>query len=132
MHVVLLPIPFLAPAILVEYLLNQNLLPTQNILGISQIVRPFRILCYGCLCLNAFYLHILRGKPLDDERPRDEVGELPQRMLRRLRMVGSTLRSVCSICGVSLYVTISAVCASYFPLSFACFMHLFPWYKFQL
>ena len=54
MHVVLLPITFLAPAILVEYLLNQNFLPTQNILGISQIVRPFRILCYCCFCWNAF------------------------------------------------------------------------------
>ena len=116
MHVVLLPIPFLAPVILVEYLLYQNLLPTQNILGISQIVRPFRILCYGCLCLNAFYLHILRGKPLDDERPCDEVGELPQRMLRHLRIVGSTLSSSCSICGVSLFGTICAVCASSFPI----------------
>ena len=116
MHVVLLPITFLAPAILVEYLLNQNLLPTQNILGISQIVRPFRILCYGCLCLNAFYLHILRGKPLDDERPCDEVGELPQRMLRHLRIVGSTLSSSCFICGVSLFGTICAVCASSFPI----------------
>ena len=115
MHVVLLPITFLASAILVEYLLNQNLLPTQNIQGISQIVRPFRILCYGCLCLNAFYLHILRGKPLDDERPCDEVGELPQRMLRHLRIVGSTLSSSCSICGVSLFGTICAVCASSFP-----------------
>lgn len=98
MRVVLLPIPFLAPAIFVEYFLYQNLLPDQNMLGISLIVPPFRILCYGCFYFNAFYLHILRGKPPGNERPCNEVVELPQRMLRHLCIVGSTLMLLCSLC----------------------------------
>ena len=97
-HVALLPIPFLAPAIFVEYFLYQNLLPDQNMLGISLSVPPFRTLCYGCFYFNAIYLHILRGKPPDKGRPCDVVVELPQRMLRHLRIVGSTLMLLCSLC----------------------------------
>ena len=119
MHVVLLPIPFLAPAIFVEYLLYQNLLPTQNMLGISQIVRPFRILCYGCLCLNAFYLHILCGKPADYETP----CELPQRMIRHLCIVGSDFRGFCSILTV---LTDFWECFSSFAIFVRFFYTLFP------
>ena len=116
MHVFLLPMPFLAPTILVEYLLYQNLLPAQNMLGIRRTVGPFRILCYGCLCLNAFYLHVLRGKPTDNERPCDEVGELPQRVSRHLRIVGSDLRFLFSTICVTFLIPISAVCVTSFPI----------------
>ena len=68
MRTVLLPIPFLAPALFVEYLLHQNLLPQQNMLRISYLFQPFRILCYGCYCIQAFYLHFLLGKPPDADR----------------------------------------------------------------
>ena len=67
MHVVLLPIPCLAPAIFVEYLLNQNLLPQQNMLRIANLFQPFPMFCYGCYCAHAFFSHILQGKPPDAE-----------------------------------------------------------------
>ena len=105
MHVVLLPIPFLAPAIFVEYLLYQNLFPDQNILGGGLIFRPFRILCYGCYFCNAFYFHIIRVIPPDEERScmynisswhGFQMGicfhrELPQRMLGHFRLFGSCI-----------------------------------------
>ena len=63
MRVFLLPIPCLVPAIFVEYLLYQNLLPKQNMLRIDHLFQPFRMFCYSCYCVHAFYSHILQGKP---------------------------------------------------------------------
>lgn len=108
MRAVLLPIPFLVPALFVEYLLYQNLLPQQNLLRIAHLSQPFRILCYSCYCIQAFNLHFLKGKPPNAERsylclcrvlPSLDNGnlcicshrELPDRMLEHLRVVGGML-----------------------------------------
>lgn len=123
MRAFLLPITFLAPAIFVDYLLYQNLLPHHNVIKISHIFRPFRILCYGCYCVHAFYFHILQGKPPDAERScvfdkrefecQDKLRfhrELPQRMLGHLRIVGFITmhtRLVCRRCGELLAMACS-------------------------
>ena len=142
-HVGVLPIPFLAPAIFVEYFVYQNLVPDQNMLGISLTVPPFRILCYGCFYFNAFYLHILRGKPPDKERPCDVIAELPQRMLRHLHMVGSTLTLLCSLC-VNLFNDIcrgrssSPILVRFFYATFSLVLipvvivYGFLWFKFLI
>ena len=143
LYVILLPIPFLAPAIFIEYFMYQNLLPDPTMLGISHFVPPFRILCYGCFYFNAFYLHILREKPPDHETPCDEVVELPQRMLRHLRIVGSTLKYLCSI-SVNLFKDIcreptsSPIIVRVFYATFSLvlipvvFVYGFLWFKFLI
>ena len=143
LHVILLPIPFLAPAIFVEYFMYQNLLPDPTMLGISHFVPPFRILCYGCFYFNAFYLHILREKAPDNERPCNEVEELPQRMLRHLRIVGSTLKLLCSI-SVNLFKDIcrdpssSPIIVRFFYATVSLvlipvvFVYGFLWFKFLI
>ena len=98
MRVFLLPIPYLAPAIFVEYLLYQNLLPQQNVLRIAHLFQPFRMFCYGCYYAHAFNFHILQGKPpvaeglcclpFGQNKPFEWVcvhRDLPQRMLGHLR-----------------------------------------------
>ncbi len=114
MRTVLLPILFLAPAVFVENLLNQNLLPQQNVLRISHLFQPFRGLCYGCYCIQGFYLHFLMGKPRDAERScvfyasgDDLTGrlfmwicshpELPKRIMGRLRAVWWFLVHLCRL-----------------------------------
>ena len=62
MRVVLLPIPCLAPAVFVEYLLHQNLLPQEYMLRIAHLFQPFGMFCYGCYCAHAFYFHFLIHK----------------------------------------------------------------------
>ena len=107
MDVVLLPIPFLVPAIFVEYLLYQNILPDQNILGCGLTFPPFRIL-FGCYFCNAFKLNILRVIPTDARHNKNTAcefflgicfhRELPQRMLAHLRKVSSTISGTGGVC----------------------------------
>ena len=64
MHVFVLPIPFLLLALFVEYLLYNNVLPRQNSLSVSHLLHPFKILCYSCYCIHAFYLYLVVEKPI--------------------------------------------------------------------
>ena len=63
MRVLILPIPFLLPALFVEYLLFKSVLPQQNSLHVGHLFDPFKMLCYGCYFVHAFYLHFVIGKP---------------------------------------------------------------------
>ncbi len=63
MRVFILPIPFLVPAIFVEYLLYQTAMsPKTNVNEITHLFQPFRLVCYGCYCIQAFYFHFIIGK----------------------------------------------------------------------
>ena len=56
MRVILLPIPFLVPALYVEYLLYQNALPQQtSVKETTYLFRPFRMVCYGCYVSQALF-----------------------------------------------------------------------------
>ena len=105
MRVVLLPLPFLAPALFVDYLLYLNLLPQLNVLHVKHLFQPFSKVCYICYCIQAFYLHFLVGKRArtatkwcvlfpgcreNNEKPVVWIcshRELPLRMLTHLRAV---------------------------------------------
>lgn len=63
MRVLLLPMPFLLPALFVDYLLTKNVIPKQNSLSEGHVFQPFRLLCYGCYFLHAFYLHFIIERP---------------------------------------------------------------------
>ncbi len=103
MRVFILPIPFLIPALFVEYLLNQTALSSKtNAREGTHLFRPFRLVCYGCYCIQAFYFHFIIGKnncrsscvsEWDRERKHLKFiwtcwhQELPQRMSTLLRVV---------------------------------------------
>ena len=49
MHVVILPLPFLVPAVFVEYLLYKNVLSSQtNVKERTHLFRPLKMACYAC------------------------------------------------------------------------------------
>lgn len=106
MRVFILPIPVLVPAIFVEYLLYQITLSRQTgAEGRAHLFHPFRVICYCCYCIQAFYFYFLKGKVnctsscvcVWDEAADLAKGEhlrfvwtcshqeLPQRMLTRFR-----------------------------------------------
>ena len=60
MRVILLPIPFLVPAMYVEYLLYQNALshPT-SVKETTVLFQPFMMVCYGCYFGLAFVSHFI-------------------------------------------------------------------------
>ena len=64
MRVILLPIPFLVPALYVEYLLYQNALPQQtSVKETTYLFRPFRMVCYGCYVSQALFFHFIIREP---------------------------------------------------------------------
>ena len=64
MRVILLPIPFLVPALYVEYLLYQNALPQQtSVKETTFLFRPFRMVCYGCYVSQALFFHFIIREP---------------------------------------------------------------------
>ena len=64
MHVVIMPLPFLVPAIFIEYLLYKNVLSTQtSIKERTHLFRPLKMVCYACYCIQAFYFYFfITGK----------------------------------------------------------------------
>lgn len=63
MRVLILPMPFLLPALFVDYLLTKKVIPRQSSLSEGHVFQPFRLLCYGCYCFHAFYLHFIIERP---------------------------------------------------------------------
>ena len=64
MRVILLPIPFLVPALCVEYLLYQNALPQQtSVKETTFLFRPFRMVCYVCYVSKALFFHFIIREP---------------------------------------------------------------------
>ena len=59
MRVVFLPMPFLVLAFFFEYLLPQNALS-------SYLFSPFRMVCYGCYCIQAFFIHFIIGPKINN------------------------------------------------------------------
>ncbi len=56
MRVFILPIPLLVPAIFFEYLLYHTTLSSNtNLSDRTYLFQPFRLVCYGCYCIQAFY-----------------------------------------------------------------------------
>ena len=103
MHVVIMPLPFLVPAIFIEYLLYKNVSSAQtSIKERTHLFRPLKMTCYACYCLQAFYFYfIITGKnnstrscvrEFHREKIKDSTfiycfhHELPQRMLARLHL----------------------------------------------
>jgi len=62
-RVFILPIPFLIPALFVEYLLNTNFLPRQNSLHITSLYHPSKMICFGCYFFQALYLYFVIPNP---------------------------------------------------------------------
>ena len=63
MRVLILPLPVLVPAIFVEYLFYQTALsPQTSVKGKAHLFQPFRVMCYCCYCIQAFYFHFIVGK----------------------------------------------------------------------
>jgi len=62
-RVFILPIPFLIPALFVEYLLSTNFLPRQNSLHITSLYHPSKMICFGCYFLQALYLYFVIPNP---------------------------------------------------------------------
>ncbi|KAJ7390661.1 Multidrug resistance-associated protein 1 [Desmophyllum pertusum] len=115
-RVVLLPIPFLVPAIFVEYLLYHNALSLQTrVKETMHLFQPFKMVCYSCYCIQAFYFHFIIGKPYPSRScvyfPKSCVyypkhcsleeftwicshRELPQRMLTHLGYIRWTLKAL--------------------------------------
>ena len=103
MRVVILPLPFLVPAVFIEYLLYKNVLSSQiSVKERTHLFRPFKMVCYACYCFQAFYFYFIIGKTnctrsCVDEFDRDDKHlnviwlcydrELPQRMLTRVHIV---------------------------------------------
>lgn len=107
MRVFILPLPFLVPAIFVEYLLYQTMLSQQITLKErTHLFQPFRVICYCCYCIQAFYLHFIIGKTKCSNSYVGEWSrenkhlkfiwtcshqELPQRRLTLIRVVWDAL-----------------------------------------
>lgn len=83
MRVLILPIPFLFPALFVVYLIQNNVLPHQNSLRLSHLFQPFNMLCYSCYFIQAFYYSFFVMKPSKWLTLYEELfhGNLPWRML---------------------------------------------------
>ena len=115
MRVILLPIPFLVPAIYFYYLLHQNALSQPTSAKTATLpFSPFRMVCYGCYVIQAFFFHLIRGKPnppfslvyCPKSFSKDEScdlifsrRELPERMLSRFRVAWFVFRKVGKIMG---------------------------------
>ena len=115
MRVILLPIPFFAPAIYFYYLLHQNALSQPTSAKTATFpFSPFRLLCYGCYVIQAFFFHLIRGKPnppfslvycpksFSEDESCDLIfsrRELPERMVSRFRVAWFVFRKVGKIMG---------------------------------
>jgi len=94
MRVLILPIPFLLPVLFVEYLLFKNVLPQQNSLYVGHLFDPFKMLCYGCYFVHAFYLHFVIEKPSTTSSRSHVVYQDPT--LTHLRFAMQSFLDVCN------------------------------------
>ena len=64
-RVFVLPVLFLFPAVFVEYLHYNYILPRHNFLNIMQLSSCFKlnVLCYSCYCIHAFLCSFMIRKP---------------------------------------------------------------------
>lgn len=64
-RVFVLPVPFLFPAVFVEYLHYNYILPRHNFLNIMQLSSCFKlnVLCYSSYCIHAFLCSFMIRKP---------------------------------------------------------------------
>ena len=65
MRIFILPVLFFLPALFVEYLQYNNILPRYNFLNISHLFSSVKVLCYCCYCLQAFLCSFSSRKPND-------------------------------------------------------------------
>jgi len=65
MRIFILPVLFFLPALFVEYLQYNDILPRYNFLHISHLFSSVKLLCYCCYCLQAFLCSFLSRKPND-------------------------------------------------------------------
>lgn len=63
MRIFILPVLFFLPALFVEYLQYNDILPRYNFLHISHLFSSVQLLCYCCYCLQAFLCNFSIGKP---------------------------------------------------------------------
>ena len=106
MRVILLPIPLFVPAIYFYYLLHQNALSQPTSAKTATFpFSPFRMFFYGCYVIQAFFFHLIRGKPNPPCAlvfcPKSYYSrrELPERMLYCLREAWFVFREVGKIMG---------------------------------
>lgn len=107
-RVFVLPVLFLFPAVFVEYLHYNYILPRHNFLNIMQLSLCFKlnVLCYSCYCIHAFLCSFMIRKPRSFEdmarlRKFLLLCDLPLKMLihcRRfwLKPFGIDVRLICS------------------------------------
>ena len=83
MRVLILPIPFLIPALFVEYLIRNNVLPHQTSLRVGHLSQPLYLLSYSCYFIQAFYYSFFVMKPNNWLSSAEGLfhGNLPWRML---------------------------------------------------
>lgn len=85
MRIFILPVLFFLPALFVEYLQYNNILPRYNFLNISHLFSSVKVLCYCCYCLQAFLCSFSSRKPNDWGF--GIIRDLPLQMLIHFRAV---------------------------------------------
>lgn len=120
MRVVILPLPFLVPAVFIEYLLYENVLSSQiSVKERTHLFRPIKMACYACYCFQAFYFYFIIGKNNCTKSCVEKLDcdgrypiiiwhcfyrELPQRMLARVQIIRWISLVCCGPQGYSHYL----------------------------
>ena len=92
MRIFILPVLFFLPALFVEYLQYNNILPRYNFLNISHLFSSVKVLCYCCYCLQAFLCSFSIRKPNDWGF--GIIRDLPLQMLFHFREVHRCLKTL--------------------------------------
>ena len=92
MRIFILPVLFFLPALFVEYLQYNNILPRYNFLNISHLFSSVKVLCYCCYCLQAFLCSFSIRKP--DDWGFGIIRDLPLQMLFHFREVHRCLKTL--------------------------------------
>lgn len=92
MRIFILPVLFFLPALFVEYLQYNNILPPYNFLNISHLFSSVKVLCYCCYCLQAFLCSFSSRKPNDWGF--GIIRDLPLQMLIHFRAVHWCLKTL--------------------------------------
>lgn len=93
MRIFILPVLFFLPALFVEYLQYNNILPRYNFLNISHLFSSVKVLCYCCYCLQAILCSFSCRKP-NDWRLGIFRDLLPLQMLIHFRAVHCFLKTL--------------------------------------
>lgn len=94
MRIFILPVLFFLPALFVEHLQYNNILPRYNFLNISHLFSSVKVLCYCCYCLQALLCSFSSRKP--DDWGFRIIRDLPLQMLIHFRAIHWSLKTLMS------------------------------------